>query len=272
MAIWQFSFHWVPRDAIVKLHGSDALKLDAYGTIDLESWDEDKESPNYWIGRSPKSYSTAIEALMPPRKSWSQEALMFGDEEGDDVSLWDDDVNIRLDLRQFNEPLARALVSIAARDDLRLAISETGRLIPPKYEKLAREISKSRAYHFANDPAGTLQMIGREHDQREICKKYAAEFCASSPTSKLGISKTVLTGAIPINGLRHPPANGTNGWYIWAGEEFSTDPDFFDPLHVSHIDECAPNVAKYLGLAPGWRFQIADGHEDVWFDETLLEV
>jgi hypothetical protein len=29
-------------------------------------------------------------------------------------------------------------------------------------------------------------------------------------------------------------------------------------------------LTKYLGLAPGWRFLIAPGYEDVWFDEILL--
>jgi hypothetical protein len=30
--------------------------------------------------------------------------------------------------------------------------------------------------------------------------------------------------------------------------------------------------ARYLGLAPGWRFLIGeDGYEDVWFDPDLLQ-
>ena len=47
-------------------------------------------------------------------------------------------------------------------------------------------------------------------------------------------------------------------------------PIFFVPLHVVHLDEWCPEVKKYLGLPPGWRFLIAEGHEDVWFDESLL--
>jgi len=39
-----------------------------------------------------------------------------------------------------------------------------------------------------------------------------------------------------------------------AGQEFSHDPDFFMPLHVAHINDWNPNIKKYLGLAPGWRF------------------
>ncbi|MES1201006.1 MAG: hypothetical protein ABUS57_06110 [Pseudomonadota bacterium] len=162
MAIWQFTFYWVPRDAVEKLHGADALVLASFAPVDIETWDENAETPNYWLGRNPKSYGPAIEALLPSRKSWSADALMFGDEEGDGVELWDDDVRLRLDIRQFNEPLARALVSLAARDDLKLAMGQTGRLIPPTYDKLAREISNSLALKFALDPVGTLRMIGRE--------------------------------------------------------------------------------------------------------------
>jgi len=88
--------------------------------------------------------------------------LMFGDEDGDSIELWDDDVRIRLDIRQFNEPLARAIVSLAAANDLKLVMARTGRLMPPSYDKVAREIAQSRALRFVLDPGGTLELIGRE--------------------------------------------------------------------------------------------------------------
>jgi hypothetical protein len=87
---------------------------------------------------------------------------MFGDEEGDDIELWDDDVRVRLDIRQFNGPLARAIVNLAAANDLKLVMNPTGRLIPPSYNKLAREIAQSRALRFVLDPGGTLELIGQE--------------------------------------------------------------------------------------------------------------
>jgi hypothetical protein len=59
---------------------------------------------------------------------------------------------------------------------------------------------------------------------------------------------------------------------VWGGEELRTEPDFFKPLHTEHLDEWCPGIQKYLGLAPGWRFLIADDYEDVWFDPTLLDV
>ncbi len=77
---------------------------------------------------------------------------------------------------------------------------------------------------------------------------------------------------MPIHGLRHPVEGDTNGWYIWCGEYSEAD-DFFQPLHVEHLEECLPEVLKLLPLPPGYRFVIdKDGYEDIWFDESLLDV
>lgn len=110
-----------------------------------------------------------------------------------------------------------------------------------------------------------------EEMQRSICEKFGAEFCEARVDHKVGVSPNVQSGIMPINGLRHQPVGDTTGWYIWAGEELSGAPDFFQPLHVEHLDEWCPQVKKYLGLPPGWRFLIADGYEDVWFDGNLLK-
>jgi hypothetical protein len=111
-----------------------------------------------------------------------------------------------------------------------------------------------------------------EDVQRAICRRFDADYCASLKDEKVGIAENVRTGLSPINGLRHTPTGEMTGWYIWAGVELSDSPDFFVPLHVEHLDEWCPEVKKYLGLAPGWRFLIADEYEDVWFDESLLRV
>ena len=114
--------------------------------------------------------------------------------------------------------------------------------------------------------------MSSDREQRRTCEKYGADFAESPQDSKVGIAANVRDGLKPINGLRHPPEGDTTGWYIWAGEDLSQDPDFFRPLHVRHLDEWCPAVKKYLGLAPGWRFLIANDYEDVWFDESLLGI
>lgn len=109
-------------------------------------------------------------------------------------------------------------------------------------------------------------------EQESTCEKFNVPFFNTPSTLKVGISLNVKEGVQPINGLRHPPEGDTSGWYIWAGEEFSEDPNFFVPLHIEHLSEWCPEIIKYLGLPPGWRFLIAPNYEDVWQDPSLLEL
>jgi len=107
--------------------------------------------------------------------------------------------------------------------------------------------------------------------QKEICQKWQTDFLEAPLDSKVGISENVKSGVLPINGLRHSSEGNTSGWFIWAGEELSKDKDFFKPLHLLHLESWIPDMYKYLGLPPGWRFLIANGYEDIWFDEELLK-
>lgn len=109
-----------------------------------------------------------------------------------------------------------------------------------------------------------------EDVQKELCRRFGADFYPAPVDLKVGIALNVREGIVPINGLRHRPEGDTTGWYIWAGEELSSDPDFFKPLHVKHLEQWCPQILKYLGLPPGWRFLLAGDHEDVWFDKSLL--
>lgn len=109
-----------------------------------------------------------------------------------------------------------------------------------------------------------------KEDQLSICSKYKVEFVPSPLNLKVGVAKNVKDGLMPINGLRHHPMGDTTGWYIWAGEEYSEDPDFFVPLHVKHLEEWCPLIIKYIGLPPGWRFIATNDYEDVWEDKSLL--
>jgi len=116
-----------------------------------------------------------------------------------------------------------------------------------------------------------MTIVEIESLQKRLCKKYGAKFLSSPDNLKVGISISVRDGIMPINGFRHLPESETSGWYIYAGEEFLEDPDFFKPLHVKHLNEWNPQIKKYLGLAPGWRFLVAKDYEDVWFDESLIK-
>ena len=116
-------------------------------------------------------------------------------------------------------------------------------------------------------------MISSEEAQKAICTKYGVLWTEAPNHMKVGVALNVKSHIVPINGVRHPQEGDTTGWYIWAGTgDMPSDPSFFVPLHVEHLPEWRPEVAKYLGLPPGWRFQIDGDYEDVWQDLGLLDV
>ena len=111
----------------------------------------------------------------------------------------------------------------------------------------------------------------QEIQQRNTCSKYRANYCPSPQESIIGISSQMKNGEQPIHGLRHPLIAGTTGWYIWAGD-YSDDPNFFKPIHTKHLYDLYPDVLKFLGLPPGWRFLLTEDYEDVWYDGELLKI
>jgi hypothetical protein len=108
-------------------------------------------------------------------------------------------------------------------------------------------------------------------EQLAICDRFGVQPVEAMSQLKVGITDNVGL-AQPLNGLRHPPEGDTTGWYIWAGEILPTADDAFTPLHVSHLPTRCPLVMPYLALPPGWRFLLAPGHEDIWYDESLLVI
>ena len=107
--------------------------------------------------------------------------------------------------------------------------------------------------------------------QQEMCRRFGAPFLEADVQLKIGISRNFGVHDAPINGLRHPPDGDTTGWYIWSGE-WSDAPDFFQPHHLHHLYAQYPDLIKFLGLAPGWRFLFAPNYEDVWEDQSLLNI
>jgi hypothetical protein len=106
-------------------------------------------------------------------------------------------------------------------------------------------------------------------DQKAICQRFGTEYMPPDTDQKVGISLDSL-GNVPLHAVRMSPENGTCGWYIHGGE-YSTDADFYQPLHVAHLAERCPNIVPYLALPTGWRVLVAPDYEDVWFDRELLK-
>lgn len=163
MAAWHFRFSIVPRAAILSVHGQGAVVLDEFRT-NFEAGpgvrDPDESlHENYWRNSDPRRLIPEISKLLPERVSWSADAAMFGDEEGDSVEVWEDSVDCAVDIRHFSIYRLEAMVSMAARADCLIVLHESGRVIPSESGLIVAEIETSRAYSFCVDPKGF--MLGR---------------------------------------------------------------------------------------------------------------
>lgn len=163
MAAWQFKFNLVPKAGVERVLGSSAEFIAEYASIDRDNYevDPDREFPNYWAEKSPKSYAEVVARLLPTRSSWSEKALMFGLSDGDSVELWGDSFFVELDVRHYSRRLAQSLMEIAHADELLVADTGEGRLFAPDLVLLERQIESSVAARFVANPAQTLREIGR---------------------------------------------------------------------------------------------------------------
>jgi hypothetical protein len=124
----------------------------------------------------------------------------------------------------------------------------------------------------ARSPVVTNGPSARVTDsQAATCRRFGAAPVPCPEHLKVGVSKRLRQGHQPIHGLRHPVTETSAGWYLWADEELSPDPDFFAPLHAEHLATICPQVLPYLALPAGWRFFLATGATDVWYDATLRD-
>src|SRR4030095_9171791 len=90
-----------------------------------------------------------------------------------------------------------------------------------------------------------------EMHQRNYCESNNIPYLPAYRESNASLALSTQ-GLVPINGLRHPPEDGHNGWFLWSGAELSADPKFFSNVHVYHLMELRPEVLKFLGLPPGY--------------------
>lgn len=103
-----------------------------------------------------------------------------------------------------------------------------------------------------------------------LCQRYGVALDTPAKWSRVGIALATLE-LDPLNGVRLLAEGSICGWFFWGGARIPEDADFFQPLHTGHLGIHCPRVLSYVFLPPGWRFLLgANGHEDVWRDETLV--
>ena len=160
MAVWQFKFSFVPTASIRGDDGTLMDRLEEYSVSDRENFDVDQEFEARWDLDYLKSLTTPIRELIGPvSKHWSG-GLLFGDEEGDCIELFDDLFCVRISARSVNLPFIEKLIRFGKERELSVVIDGSGKVIECELYPLLEEFVASGANAFCANPAETLKKIG----------------------------------------------------------------------------------------------------------------
>lgn len=105
-------------------------------------------------------------------------------------------------------------------------------------------------------------------DQHAVCERFASPFEPPMGDQLTVISKGVFDG-LPVQGVRYPSPDNMSGWWITT-DEYDGKVTSLQREHTYHLTARRPELAKYLALKPGFRFDFST-HEDVWFEEDVAQ-
>jgi len=159
MAIWQFQFSLIPTAGILKAHGGLIATLPEYATRDPDSpVKELSEFNNYWTDIELASPLVGLlEQLLPPKKSWSKDAKMFGCDEKNNIEIWGDDINCAVDVRDLDISLLSSIIEIAKNMQCKIVLKDGGRVIDPDIPKVMDALNNSLSMKFVLDPVRYMQ-------------------------------------------------------------------------------------------------------------------
>jgi hypothetical protein len=110
--------------------------------------------------------------------------------------------------------------------------------------------------------------LGYWRDQHIVCTQHKAVFSPPRPDKLTVISAGVLEG-LPVQGIRYPSPDHMSGWWITT-DLYDGNIKSLRHEHTYHLTAARPDLAKYLALPDGFRFNFSVA-EEVWFDEKVLE-
>jgi hypothetical protein len=105
--------------------------------------------------------------------------------------------------------------------------------------------------------------------QKQICEKYDSKYIQLNATEMVAFAIQSL-GQQPIYAMRIVLDKQDHiSWFIHCGE-YSEAVDFYQAMHVSHLQKYLPEILPYLALEQGFHVIIDEhGYEDVWLNNII---
>lgn len=146
MAIWQYTFHVLPKKSV------EVLSSDYHFTKSEDGFDDER----YWnLDSYNKVFFHFVEEILPKKKSWSDEIDWYGDQESNCFEVLFDrkgnvlSVSFRVDFRSNYENVLRQIIEFFSLKGLVL-LDEALNIVPHNYEQAQNVIEASpqgKIYH-----------------------------------------------------------------------------------------------------------------------------
>ncbi len=106
-------------------------------------------------------------------------------------------------------------------------------------------------------------------DQHSTCEKFHATFDPPNPGKLTSVSAGVLEG-LPVQAVRYNFGDPMSGWLI-VTDQYNGEITSLTNHHIYHVTAARPDLAKFLALPCGFRFDQTNG-ERAWFDPEAAEM
>ena len=101
-------------------------------------------------------------------------------------------------------------------------------------------------------------------DQHRVCREADADFEPPNPERLTAVSAGVLEGDRAVQAVRYPWAEPMSGWLI-VTDLYDGNIDSLVHHHTYHVTASRPDLAAFLALPNGFRFEL-NGGAKVHFD------
>ncbi len=122
----------------------------------------------------------------------------------------------------------------------------------------------------ANSVRGANLTLRYWTEQSEVCRGVGADFSPPYLDQKVATSVGLLEGDLPVSGVRYEAPPHMSGWYLTT-ERYSGDAKDLRVDHLYHVTSKRPDLACFLALPPGFRFELMSGGSRVFFDPQIVE-
>jgi hypothetical protein len=176
----------------------------------------------------------------------------------------------RSELLPYAEQFLRHVVSYLRESGRRILPGET---FPYGYWLVRFEARDGRLEVWEYNPAATEFVRGAcltltyWRDQHQICDQLQAAFVPPRPDRLTVVDNGVFEG-LPIQAVRYPSPEHMSGWWITT-DKYNGDVSTLRREHTYHVTSTRPDIAPYIALPYGFRFDLGESGAHAWLDERV---